>query len=171
VPTPQAIVSTLRALPSHGKHEYLFPSRPTAKCPEPRRPYCWDVGKGFRALAQTTNVQGVRIHDLRHAGATILMTLGVPDPIVRKTTGHRARELERNQHLSPELRALTVNLIARDLFRPKKAQKRSVGWRMAHLPAHQACHARSRNTRSLASICNQTSKWRGRRDSNSRPPA
>jgi integrase len=60
---------------------------------------------------ETAGIQNVRIHDLRHAGATILMTLGVPDPIVRKVTGHRSRELERYQHLTPELRALTVNLV------------------------------------------------------------
>jgi hypothetical protein len=51
------------------------------------------------------------------------MTLGVPDPIVRKITGHRSRELERYQHLTPELRALTVNLIATELFRAKHARK------------------------------------------------
>ena len=102
---------------------YLFPSRPTARCPEPRRPYRWDLGKPFRALAKAADLQDVRIHDLRHAGATILMTLGVPDPIVRKITGHRSRELERYQHLTPELRALTVNLIATELFRAKKARK------------------------------------------------
>ena len=51
------------------------------------------------------------------------MTLGVPDPIVRKITGHRSRELERYQHLTPELRALTVNLIAAELFRAKRARK------------------------------------------------
>jgi hypothetical protein len=56
-------------------------------------------------------------------GATILMTLGVPDPIVRKVTGHRSRELERYQHLTPELRALTVNLIATELFRGKRTRK------------------------------------------------
>jgi integrase len=123
VPIPQAIVKTLKALPSHGRHEYLFPSRPTARCPEPRRPYRWDFGKQFRALAKATGIQNVRIHDLRHAGATILMTLGVPDPIVRKVTGHRSRELERYQHLTPELRALTVNLIATELFRGKRARK------------------------------------------------
>src|SRR5467141_3487 len=33
VPIPQSIVKTLKALPSHGKHEYLFPSRPTATMP------------------------------------------------------------------------------------------------------------------------------------------
>ena len=80
-------------------------------------------GKQFRALAKAAGLQDVRIHDLRHAGVTILMTLGVPDPIVRKITGHRSRELERYQHLTPELRALTVNLIATELFRAKKARK------------------------------------------------
>jgi integrase len=56
---------------------------------------CHGGGKQFRALAKAAGIQNVRIHDLRHAGATILMTLGVPDPIVRKVTGHRSRELER----------------------------------------------------------------------------
>src|SRR5437667_5829549 len=50
-------------------------------------------------------------------------TLGLPDPIVRKITGHRSRELERYQHLTPELRALTVNLIATELFRATRARK------------------------------------------------
>jgi integrase len=123
VPIPEAILNTLKALPSFGKHDYLFPSRPTSKCPEPRRAYRWDIGQQFRELARTADVVNVRIHDLRHAGATILMSLGVPDPIVRKITGHRSRELERYQHLTPELRALTVNLIATELFRPKSARK------------------------------------------------
>jgi hypothetical protein len=52
-----------------------------------------------------------------------VMSLGVSDPIVRKVTGHRSRELERYQHLTPELRALTVNLIATELFRGKRARK------------------------------------------------
>jgi hypothetical protein len=119
----QSIVKTLKALPSHDSHEYLFPSRPTARFPEPQRPYRWDFGKQFRALPKAAGIQNVRIHDLRHAGATILMTLRVPDPIVRKVTGHRSRELERYQHLTPELRALTVNLIATELFRGKRARK------------------------------------------------
>jgi integrase len=125
VPIPQSIVKALKALPSHDTHEYLFPSRPTARCPTPQRPYRWDFGKQFRALAKGAGVQNVRIHDLRHAGATILMTLGVPDSIVRKVTGHRSRELERYQHLTPELRALTVNLIATELFRAKRARKKT----------------------------------------------
>jgi integrase len=122
VPIPEAVIGTLKALPSHGAHEYLFPSQPTKMCPEPKRPYRWDCGKQFRALAKSAGVRDIRIHDLRHAGATILMTLGVPDPIVRKITGHRSRELERYQHLTPEVRALTVNLIATELFRAKRGR-------------------------------------------------
>ena len=125
VPIPEAVIGTLKALPSRGDHEYLFPSRPTKMCPEPKRPYRWDCGKQFRALAKSAGVRDIRIHDLRHAGATILMTLGVPDPIVRKITGHRSRELERYQHLTPEVRALTVNLIATELFRAKRGKTES----------------------------------------------
>jgi hypothetical protein len=35
---------------------------------------------------------------MRHAGVTILMTLGVPDPIVRKVTGHASENLGERQH-------------------------------------------------------------------------
>ena len=120
IPIPEVIIGTLKDLPSYGHDAYLFPSHPTKMCPEPKRPYRWDFGKQFRVLAKNANLRDIRIHDLRHAGATILMTLGVPDPIVRKLTGHRSRELERYQHLTPEVRARTVNLIATELFRVKQ---------------------------------------------------
>ena len=41
---------------------------------------------------------------------------GGPGDIVRKSTGHRSRELERYQHLSPLFRAQTVDLIAQVLL-------------------------------------------------------
>ncbi len=41
---------------------------------------------------------------------------GIPSDVVRKITGHRSRELERYQHLSPLFRAQTVDLIAQVLF-------------------------------------------------------
>ena len=43
---------------------------------------------------------------------------GIPGDVVRKITGHRSRELERYQHLSPTFRAQTVDLIAQVLFAP-----------------------------------------------------
>jgi integrase len=73
VPIPAAIIPTLKALPSHGSSEYLFPSRPTSMVPEPAKPHRWDVGYQFRGLARAAGIENIRIHDLRHAGATILM--------------------------------------------------------------------------------------------------
>jgi hypothetical protein len=61
------------------------------------------------------------------------MTLGVPGPIVRKVTGHRSRERERYQHLTPELRALTIKLIATELYGRSERERK-----LAHLPARCA---------------------------------
>lgn len=61
---------------------------------DPAKPHRWDTGKEFQALVATAGLQNIRIHDLRHAAATMLMTLGIPDSIVRKITCHRSRELE-----------------------------------------------------------------------------
>ena len=45
----------------------------------------------------------------------MLLMQGIPGDVVRKITGHRSRELERYQHLSPLFRAQTVDLIAQVL--------------------------------------------------------
>jgi hypothetical protein len=37
--------------------------------------------------------------------ASVLLMQGIPGDVVRKITGHRSRELERYQHLSPLFRA------------------------------------------------------------------
>jgi hypothetical protein len=46
---------------------------------------------------------------------TILFLSGIPEAIIRKLTGHRSRELERYEHLSPSLIRQTVDLIAEGL--------------------------------------------------------
>jgi hypothetical protein len=46
---------------------------------------------------------------------TILFLSGIPEAIIRKLTGHRSREIERYEHLSPGLKNQTVDLIARAL--------------------------------------------------------
>src|SRR5688572_18266724 len=81
-----------------------------------RKPYRWDIGKEFRQLVRSLGIDDVRIHDLRHTGPSVLLMQGIPGDVVRKITGHRSRELERYQHLSPAFRAQTVDLIAQVLF-------------------------------------------------------
>jgi integrase len=69
--------------------------------PSPKQPYRWDIGKEFRQLVRSLGIEDVRIHDLRHTGPSVLLMQGIPGDVVRKITGHRSRELERYQHLSP----------------------------------------------------------------------
>ena len=92
-PLPRVAVEALKALPSYDVDEYVFPSKPTAKWPDPKKPYRWDMGKPFRALVRSLGVEDVRLHDLRHTGPSVLLMQGIPGDIVRKITGHRSREL------------------------------------------------------------------------------
>jgi integrase len=115
-PLPRVAVEALQALPSYGVDDYVFPSRPTTRWPEPRKPYRWDMGQPFRTLVRSLGLGDLRLHDLRHTGPSVLLMQGIPGDVVRKITGHRSRELERYQHLSPAFRAQTVDLIAQVLF-------------------------------------------------------
>jgi len=99
-------VEALKSLPSFGVDDYVFPSRATARWPNPTKPY----------LVKSLGIEDVRIHDLRHTGPSVLLMQGIPGDVVRKITGHRSRELERYQHLSPAFRAQTVDLIAQVLL-------------------------------------------------------
>jgi hypothetical protein len=62
-------VEALRGLPSYGVDEYVFPSRPTARWPNPKKPYRWDIGKEFRQLVRSLGIDV--------SGST---TSGIPDP-------------------------------------------------------------------------------------------
>jgi len=115
-PLPRVAVEALKALSSYGVDDYVFPSRPTTRWPEPTKPYRWDMGKPFRTLVRSLGLGDLRLHDLRHTGPSVLLMQGIPGDVVRKITGHRSRELERYQHLSPTFRAQTVDLIAQVLF-------------------------------------------------------
>ncbi len=115
-PLPRVAVEALKSLPSYGLDDYVFPSKSSARWPSPMKPHRWDLGKEFRALVRSLGMADVRIHDLRHTGPSVLLMQGIPGDVVRKITGHRSRELERYQHLSPVFRAQTVDLIAQVLF-------------------------------------------------------
>lgn len=93
------------------------------------------------------------------------MTVEVPDPVVRKVLGHRSRELERHQLLTPKFGTLTVNLIARELFRAKRARKETGTLR------HSAENARGAKTGAAGSAWIEKSYWRRGRDSNRFAPS
>ena len=119
IPLSPLLIPILKKLPSFGREEFVFPSRPTARAPKPNRPYRWDIGKQFRAAAKVVGLTGVHVHDLKHIAPSILLSRGVEEGIVRKITGHRSRELWRYQHLMPDLRKTTVNLVAEELLKER----------------------------------------------------
>ena len=101
----------------------------------------WDKAKGdgeMRAFLALAGTRPDRARSCRCGGIASIRRMRSAIPIVRKITGHRSRELERYQHLTPELRALTVNLIATELFRAKRARKREKWHTYRHCAA--ACH-------------------------------
>jgi integrase len=110
---PDMAVAALRALPSYGRHEYVFPAKPNPRFKGNfKRPHAWDFGKRFRRVAKLAGVAALRIHDLRHFAASTLTSAGIEDNIIGLLTGHKSRELRRYQHLREELKRKTVDLIA-----------------------------------------------------------
>ena len=130
---PDMAVAALRALPSYGHHEYVFPAKPNPRFKGNfKRPHAWDFGKRFRRVAKLAGIQPLRIHDLRHFAASTLTGAGVEDNIIGLLTGHKSRELRRYQHLREELKRRTVDLIAGVLKEAGKSGNGASSSRLLH---------------------------------------
>ena len=68
-------------------------------------------------------MKALRIHDLRHFAASTLTGAGIEDNIIGLLTGHKSRELRRDQHLREELKRKTVDLIAEVLKEAGRTEK------------------------------------------------
>jgi len=101
-------ITALRALPSFEEEEYVFPADRGNVRFTGKQMHLWDLRKPFQTACTRAGIEGLRIHDLRHMATTILFLSGIPEAIIRKLTGHRSRELERYEHLSPGLKRQTV---------------------------------------------------------------
>jgi Phage integrase family len=61
----------------------------------------------FKALLTAANLPNIRLHDLRHSCATLLLAQGVNPRVVMETLGHSQESLTLNtySHVLPALRA------------------------------------------------------------------
>ncbi len=59
----------------------------------------------FQRLLQEAGLPRMRFHDLRHAAATVMLTLGVQARVVMETLGHSqiSTTMDRYSHVIPEL--------------------------------------------------------------------
>lgn len=85
----------------------------------------WFVFGGLNPMSQTTigrrkdeyckkaNVKRIRIHDLRHSHATLLLSRGVPITVISKRLGHADMTMTLNtySHLIPEDEDKAINII------------------------------------------------------------
>ena len=62
------------------KGDYVFPGRGT--------PHLTEIKKGWASLCKTAGFDGVRIHDLRHTAASILVSGGATLPMIGALLGH-----------------------------------------------------------------------------------
>jgi integrase len=90
LPLAEEAIAALRALPSFGEDEYVFPvDRGNVRFTS-KQMYLWDIRKPFQAACIRAGIKDLRIHDLRHMATTILFLRGIPEAIIRKLTGHRS---------------------------------------------------------------------------------
>jgi len=63
------------------------------------------VGRAFQVIAESVGLNGIRLHDLRHAHATVLLQQGVHPKIVQERLGHSsvATTLDIYSHVLPGL--------------------------------------------------------------------
>jgi len=115
LPLAEDVIRALKNLPSYRSDEYVFPADRSNVCFKGAQLHAWDMRKPFQSACDRAGITNFRIHDLRHMATTILFLRGIPEAIIRKLTGHRSRELERYEHLSPVLKRQTVELIAKVL--------------------------------------------------------
>ena len=64
-----------------------------------------NVNRAFEALLQRAGLRRVRLHDLRHTCASLLLAQGVPARVVMETLGHSAIAVTMNtySHVLPSL--------------------------------------------------------------------
>jgi len=64
-----------------------------------------NVRKSWKALSEVANIPSVRIHDLRHTAATLLLEQGVQPRVVMETLGHSQINLtlDTYSHVLPAL--------------------------------------------------------------------
>lgn len=77
-----------------------------------------NVDRAWHAVRKNLGLDGIRLHDLRHACATFLLASGASPRTVMKTLGHSQISLTMNTyaHVLPEIERAAVDDAARHLF-------------------------------------------------------
>ena len=108
VPLSPPAIQLLCDIKDHGvDSEYVFPSRPRSK-----HPHLTELKTAWAKVCKLPNLEGVRIHDLRHTVASILVSGGATLPLIGALLGHtQVQTTQRYAHLADDpLREATTRV-------------------------------------------------------------
>lgn len=105
----QEVLNLLKTLPSRGKSPYLFPS------PTTRLPFV-SVYSSWNSMRKAAGLAGVRMHDLRHTFASLLINGGASLFMVQEALGHSNPKITmRYAHLADHTQRLAIQNAASQL--------------------------------------------------------
>ena len=108
VPLSPPAIQLLREIKDRGvDSEFVFPSRPRSK-----HPHLTELKTAWAKVCKLADLEGVRIHDLRHTFASILVSGGATLPLIGALLGHtQAQTTQRYAHLADDpLREATTRV-------------------------------------------------------------
>ena len=124
IPMPPAVVAALlRRQQAHREERQLAGSMwrqsdlvfttATGTPIHPRNDY-----RAFRTLIDRAGLRRVRLHDLRHTAASLLLSQGVAAPVVMEILGHSQIAITMNTytHVDPDLNRTATNLMEEALW-------------------------------------------------------
>ena len=80
-----------------------------------------NVSQAFGNIIRRDGLPTIRLHDLRHTAASLMLAAGVHPKIVSERLGHAGIQitLDRYSHVTAGLQAEAANVLARAVFEPR----------------------------------------------------
>lgn len=105
----QEVLSLLQSLPSRGESDYLFPN------PDTQEPFV-SIYYSWNSMRKKAGLSHVRMHDLRHTFASLLVNGGASLFMVQKALGHSNPSVtQRYAHLSDHTQRQAIQAAASQL--------------------------------------------------------
>ena len=110
------VVQQLELGPAWQDSGFVF-TKPTGRPVDPEK-----VSKAFSEIAKSAGLEGVRLHDLRHTHASLMLQAGVHPKIVSERLGHASISITMDtySHVLPGLQEGVVRRFAKLLDRPSQ---------------------------------------------------